>query len=192
MRKYITLILAVGLLASCDDKKKEPAPTSTAKATSSATATSSAKRAPKKDYKTGDKVEFDDATWVVVSAKDAGKELPEGEGWKKGMIGTAKTDGRFILVKVKVTNKGKAEAPKLDFSHPKIVDDQSREFGRYKNDWERFPPDSKMLEKDAIPVGMTREFPMAFEVPADAKGLKLKVMSLQAPGKNTELVALNL
>ena len=74
--------------------------------------------------KMGEAVTFDDSEWIVIEAKDAGKSLKSNSEFNEE---EKKTEGRFIQVHYKVTNKGKKEEMLLD--RPKVVDDKGREFG---------------------------------------------------------------
>jgi hypothetical protein len=118
---------------------------------------------------------FNDSTWVVVEAKDVGKVLKPTEAGEEEL----KADGRFIHVRFKVTNTGK----KVVFlgDDPELVDDKEREFTTLGDNQKAYlPKGAKTLgevDSDQIPAGITREFHALYEVPADAKGLRLKAAS---------------
>lgn len=120
--------------------------------------------------KIGETVTFDDSDWVVTEAKDAGKVLKSNSEFNEE---EKKTDGRFIQVHYKVTNKGKKEEMLLD--HPKVVDDKGREFGPIDMESFYVPAKSKSIGLDTLPPSMPREYWTVIEVPADAKGLKFEV-----------------
>jgi hypothetical protein len=115
---------------------------------------------------------FKDSTWVVVEAKDVGKVLkPTVPGEEE-----LKADGRFILVRFKVTNTGKKVV--WAGGDPDLVDDRERTFGTLVEQKPYLPRGAKTLEdEDQIPAGITREFHALYEVPLDAKGLRLKAGS---------------
>src|SRR5262249_3144649 len=118
---------------------------------------------------------FKDSTWVVVEVKDLGKVLKENEPDEP----EKKADGRFILVRYKVTNTGKQVVWLGD--DPEVVDDTKREFKTPGDNQKLYlPKGAKTMgeeESDQIPAGITREFHALYEVPTDAKGLRLKAAS---------------
>ncbi len=162
--------LAVALAGCCGGGKSKSEGTTSSTESPSPTTTSA--KAEAAAAKLGETITFDDSTWVVVSGKDAGQTLKPTSPIGKPL----KTDGKYIMVNFKVTNKTNKEERLMD--GPKVVDGQGREF---KNiDMEQFyvPKDAKTLMMEAIPSSMTREFWGVFEVPADAKQLKFQVRSL--------------
>ena len=193
----IVLITMTTLVTACESKKGGNGAAATASATakaagSASAAASAAKKAPAV-VKLGDKATFDDSEWQIVEAKDGGKELKMGAGWKGGPPPVIKTEGKYVLVTFKVKNRGKTEAPKQSDELPKIVDSEGREFKRVDDDVYRFPSGSKVIDYDAITAGMTNTFVAAYEVPEDAKDLKLKAFPLAAPsGKKFTLMALGM
>jgi len=133
--------------------------------------------------KMGETVTFDDSDWIVVDAKDLGKSV------KSNMDETdvKKTDGKFVQVHFKVTNKGKKEEMVLD--PPKVLDDKGREFGPVDMQSFYVPKDAKTLALDSLPPSMQREYYTIIEVPADAKTLKFELHGLGLFGdkKNVDL-----
>ena len=101
-----------------------------------------------------------------------------------------KTDGRFIQVHYKVTNKGKKEEMLLD--RPKIVDDKGREFGPIDMESFYVPAKAKTIGLDTLQPSMPKEYWTVIEVPADAKSLKFQVhgFGLLGDKKNVDLGAL--
>ena len=134
--------------------------------------------------KMGETVSFDDSDWVVIEAKDAGKSIKSNSEFNEE---EKKTEGRFIQVHFKVTNKGKKEEMVLD--QPKIVDDKGREFGPIDMQSFYVPAKAKTLGLDTLQPSMPKEYWTVIEVPADAKGLKFQVhgFSLLGDKKNVEL-----
>lgn len=134
--------------------------------------------------KIGDTVTFDDSDWVVTEAKDAGKTLKSNSEFNEE---EKKTDGRFIQVHYKVTNKGKKEEMLLD--RPKIVDDKGREFGPIDMESFYVPAKAKSIGLDTLPPSMPRDYWTVIEVPADAKALKFQVhgFGLLGDKKNVDL-----
>ena len=126
--------------------------------------------------KMGETVTFDDSDWIVVDAKDLGKKVTS----NLDESDTKTTDGKFIQVHFKVTNKGKKEEMVLD--PPKVVDDKSREFGPVDMQSFYVPKNAKTLSLDSLPPSMQREYYSIIEVPADAKSLKLQIQGLGIMG----------
>ncbi len=75
--------------------------------------------------KIGEEVTFGDSKWTVLGAEDKGKVLPSRNQFQKD----AKTDGKFILVRFKVTNT--TNKPERLSITPKLIDSQGREFQQY-------------------------------------------------------------
>ena len=134
--------------------------------------------------KMGETVTFDDSEWVVVEAKDAGKALKSNSEFNEE---EKKTEGRFVQVHYKVTNKGKKEEMLLD--RPKVVDDKGREFGPIDMESFYVPAKSKTIGLDTLQPSMPKDYWTVIEVPADAKGLKFQVhgFSLLGDKKNVDL-----
>ncbi len=126
--------------------------------------------------KIGETVAFDDSDWIVVDAKDLGKKVTS--NLDESDVKT--TDGKFVQVHFKVTNKGKKEEMVLD--PPKVIDDKSREFGPVDMQSFYVPKNAKTLSLDTLPPSMQREYYSIIEVPADAKSLKLQIQGLGIMG----------
>ena len=134
--------------------------------------------------KMGETVTFDDSEWIVVEAKDAGKKIKSNSEFNEE---EKSTEGRFIQVHYKVTNKGKKEEMLLD--RPKVVDDKGREFGPIDMESFYVPAKAKTIGLDTLQPSMPKEYWTVIEVPADAKSLKLEVhgFSLLGDKKNVDL-----
>ncbi|HEY1955019.1 MAG TPA: hypothetical protein VGH28_05390 [Polyangiaceae bacterium] len=134
--------------------------------------------------KMGETVTFDDSEWIVIEAKDAGKSIKSNSEFNEE---EKKTEGRFIQVHYKVTNKGKKEEMLLD--RPKIVDDKGREFGPIDMESFYVPAKAKTIGLDTLQPSMPKEYWTVIEVPADAKTLKFQVhgFSLLGDKKNVDL-----
>jgi hypothetical protein len=120
----------------------------------------------------GEALSLDDSTWVVVEAKDLGKNVRPNNDFAD----PKETSGRFVLVRYKVTNRRKHPESVLD--PPKIVDDQSRETERVPNEAMYVPREARTLGIEPLPPNVEREFATLFELPPDARGLKLQVRGL--------------
>ncbi len=134
--------------------------------------------------KLGETVTFDDSEWIVIEAKDAGKSIKSNSEFNEE---EKKSEGRFIQVHYKVTNKGKKEEMLLD--RPKIVDDKGREFGPIDMESFYVPAKAKTIGLDTLQPSMPKEYWTVIEVPADAKNLKFQVhgFSLLGDKKNVDL-----
>jgi hypothetical protein len=134
--------------------------------------------------KIGETVTFDDSDWVVTEAKDAGKSLKSNSEFNEE---EKKTEGKFVQIHYKVTNKGKKEEMLLD--PPKVVDDKGREFGHIEMESSYVPAKGKTITLDTIQPSMSKEYWTVVEVPADAKGLKFQIhgFSLLGDKKSVDL-----
>ena len=134
--------------------------------------------------KIGDTITFDDSEWVVVEAKDSGKSIKSNNEFNPE---EKKTDGRFISVHYKLTNKGKKE--EMLFNHPKIIDGQNREFGPIEMEGFYVPKSAKTVGLETLQPSLPKEFWTVIEVPADAKSLKFQVhgFSLLGDKKTVDL-----
>ena len=133
--------------------------------------------------KIGETVSFTgDSTWVVTNARDRGKKLAAGGEH-------ATTDGRFIEVDIKITNKGQKEDSILDL--PALVDATGREFKPWEKSSSFIGANARDLAMAPLPPSMPKEFVEIYEVPADATGLKFKARALAAFG-DTRFVDLGL
>jgi hypothetical protein len=143
-----------------------------AKAAASKTATAPTAAAAK----IGQVVELADSVWVVLSAKNAGSVLKSNNEFQE----PAKTDGKFIVVRFKVTNKTPKEERIVD--QPKVIDSLNREFGHHDEEAFYIPKNAKTIGLEALPSSMAKEFWSVYEVPADATGLKFVARELSAFG----------
>jgi hypothetical protein len=122
----------------------------------------------------GDRVEMDESTWVVVDAKDLGKNINA----TSELFADEKkhTSGRFIQIHYKVTNTGKKQEMLLD--PPKLVDNKSREFGAMESESEYIPDGTKTAILETLQPSMEKHFYTIVEVPADAVDLKVQLTDL--------------
>lgn len=159
-------VLALGS-GKKSDTKSEPAKTTAA----SPAASGAAATKPSDDDsvgKMGKPFMIDDAEWLVIEAKDLGKSVkPTAEYEEK----VAKTEGRFVQVKYKVTNKGKQPGHVFEV---KLTDSQDRVFGPWDKQLAYLPKDADDHFLDEVQPSMAHTYVQIFELPADAKGLKLR------------------
>ena len=127
--------------------------------------------------KIGETVKLDESQYIVVEAKDLGKDLKANDEFTEAK----KTTGRFIQVKYKITNTGKKPQGLLE--DPKIVDDKGREFGGVEMESAYVPKGGKVPLLDTLQPSMEREYYSIVEVPADATKLKLQVHDLGILGE---------
>ena len=121
--------------------------------------------------KIGEVVELKDSQWIVLKVKDRGKKM----GSRNRFAEPATTDGRFIEVRFKVTNKKSKEKRILEA--PKVRDQQGREFRNFDRQAIFIPKGKKTMTLEALPASMTREFWAIYEVAADSKGLQFQARS---------------
>ena len=136
------------------------------------------KAAPPKEARIGETVTIDDSTWVVVSATNIGGELT-------GITGNKKTAGKFVKVEFKITNTGKKDESILD--HPKVIDDQDREFRPMDDQSLYIPQPEQTLTLESLPPSIMKRFSAIYELPADAKGLRFEARELAAFGKKQKV-----
>jgi len=156
-----TVTAATLLLAGCKGK-------SSAASDSERTAPSSSAKA--RTFKVGETVNFDkDSTWTVVSAVNLGQTLPA-----KKYIKARNTTGRFVIVDLRLRNDGNAP---VSAKPPTLVDSADRTFERFgdEGDW---VGDTASMGGDLTP-GIERRFSVIYEVPSDAKGLRLRCRLIQ-------------
>jgi len=121
--------------------------------------------------KIGDTLTFDGSEWTVIEARDAGKTLKSNSEFGEE---DKKTEGRFIQVHFKVSNKGSKEEMLLD--KPKILDDKGREFSPIDMESFYVPAKAKTLAAfESLPPNVVKECWTVIDVPADAKSLKFQV-----------------
>lgn len=137
------------------------------------------------EYRVGDEVNFSDSSWVVLTAKDAGKRLKSNNPFQEA----AETDGRFILVTFSVVNKTPKEERILD--EPVLVDSKRREFRVLDEQMFYIPEGKKILILESLPPSIKREFHAVYEVASDARDLKFAARELAFAG-DRKLVRLDL
>lgn len=134
--------------------------------------------------KIGETVTFDDSEWVVLEVKDAGKTLA---GTNPTNHEVKKTDGRFLEVHYKVTNKGKTE--EMLINPPRLVDAKKDDLEHIQMESFFLPPTAKTVALDTLVPNTTRDFWTVFEVPPGATGIQCQLHALSAFGdkKNVDL-----
>jgi hypothetical protein len=100
------------------------------------------------------------------------------------------TSGAFLWVDVKIKN-GKDKAVTADSSAMAVKDDQGREFKAFTDAMSYIPQD-RWLFLEQVNPGMDRAGTVVFELPKDAKGLKLSVGDLDIFGSKQGLIDLGM
>jgi hypothetical protein len=161
-----------------------PSTVPTTAATTVATATTATMAESTFGAKLGIPVTFSDCEWIVVEARNAGKELKSNSEFNED---TKTTEGRLIQVHYKVTNNTSKEEMILD--RPKIVDQKGREFGPIDMESFYVPKKSKTIGLDTLQPSIAKEYWTVIEVPADAHELAFRVhgFSLVGPTRDVPL-----
>jgi hypothetical protein len=129
----------------------------------------------------GTPLTVEEAEWLVLDVEDKGKTMkPSSEFGEE-----AKTDGRFIQVHFKIKNTGNKPGTLIEL--PKLTDSSNREFNPYDKQYSYLPKGAQQAILDTIQPSMQREYYEIFEVPADAKNLKLKIASFGLFAKNAHI-----
>jgi hypothetical protein len=134
-------------------------------------------RAP--DPKLGEVVTFDDSQWTVVKATVLGNTL-------QGIAEVKKSTGKFVKVEFTVTNKSKETESILD--HPKLFDDQDREYAPIEAQSLFMDEREKSLTLESLSPDMMQRFFAIYEIPVDSKGLRFEARALAAFGKRRKVV----
>lgn len=133
---------------------------------------------PEARAKVGEVVTFEDSQWEVVGASTIGKQI-------QSFGGDRKTGGKFLRVEFKVTNTSKQDETILD--HPKVFDDQSREFKVLDDQALYVHHPEQTLTLESLPPSMMKRFTALYELPADAKGLVFEARALSAFGERRKV-----
>jgi hypothetical protein len=137
------------------------------------------KSKPANDPKLGDKVNFDDSQWQVVKADIVGNNI-------QGFTGNKKTSGKFLKVEFTVMNTSKQDESIL--AHPKVYDDQGREFGPLDDQSLYMSENETSMTLESLPPSIMKRFWAIYELPAGAKGLRFEARALAAFGDTRKVV----
>ena len=159
------------------------APTATATATATATVTAMSTESATAS-RLGATITFPDCEWIVMEARDAGKILKSNSEYNEE---SKTTEGRFIQVHYKVTNKTSKEEMILD--RPKIVDQKGREFGPVDMETFYVPKKAKSIGLDTLQPSIAKEYWTVIEVAADSRDLAFRVhgFTLIGPSRDVAL-----
>ena len=164
------------------------APTATATVastvTTTATATATETEPTPSVSRLGATISFADSEWIVMEARDVGKEMKSNSEF---VDETKTTQGRFIQVHYKVTNTTKKEEMLLD--RPKIVDGRGREFGPVDMESFYVPRRAKTIGLDTLQPSIAKEYWTVIEVATGANDLAFRVhgFSLTGPTRDVPL-----
>lgn len=135
-----------------------------------------------KTVKVGEEIIVGDVKWKVLKA------------WIPTQLtnysGPVKTSGKFLVINVVVENLGKDLKSVTDL---KVIDDQNREFISYSGSFglNNLGADALYLLSNLNP-NVPYTFADVYEIPADAKGLTLRVGDLEILGSDEGIVDLGL
>ncbi|MEZ4225107.1 MAG: DUF4352 domain-containing protein [Polyangiaceae bacterium] len=128
--------------------------------------------------KLGEVITFDDSQWTVVKAEVLGNTL-------QGIGDLKKTAGKFVKVEFTVTNKSKQS--ETIFDHPKVIDEQNREYMPIEGQSLYLGDRDKSLTLESLSPDMMQRFVAIYEIPADSNGLRFEARALSAFGKRKKV-----
>ena len=137
------------------------------------------------NFKMNQEVSFKDSTWIVLEARDFGQKL---HGHL--MTGDKETEGKFIYVRYKVTNKTRSEDQILIV--PKLKDSKQRKFDELIESDFYLPEGEKGLTMEALPAGVPKVFSAIYEVAKEANGLCFLARSFDPILKDEIPIALSI
>lgn len=141
------------------------------------------------NFKVGDDVKVASVRWKVLSVKDRGQTLKASDSKYKTIAKSKTTEGKFIQVSVEVENLGKEMK---SVSNLNIVDDQNRKYIQSTDTSEWIPEGEELMIISNLNPNVKGKFTDIYEVPADAKGLKLEVGDLELFGNKSALITLGI
>lgn len=187
----VVVLIVISAIASAGGDKDKGSTATTAADAEPVASTEASKtettEKPKGDPTVGLKTEIKvgNVGWTALAIKTTDKLHVDNQ-----FIEDKTTSGKFLWVDLKIKNLGK-EPITADSSAMAVKDDQDREFKAYTEAFS-YIPDNKQLFLKAINPGMDVQGTVIFEVPADAKGLKLSVGDLKVFGNDQGLIDLGM
>lgn len=130
----------------------------------------------------GQDVIVGDVRWKILEAKELGQELKSDNQF----IEAKTTTGKFILVRLEVENR-KTEA--ATYAGINAIDDKNRTFEVY-NEKFGFVDEKEACIFEQLNPNLTKVCSEIFELPADAKGIKVGVGDLELFGGDEALIVL--
>lgn len=140
-------------------------------------------------FKLNESVFVGDVAWEVLSAENIGSTLKGSRSRYPFFQKDLSTVGYFIKVRFVVANTGDEL---LSVTVPGLIDSRDREFASSPDATYWVPEGEDILLLDNINPGLGRIYTAIYEVPADAKGLKLRVGDLEFWGSDEEVIDLGL
>jgi len=138
-------------------------------------------------YGVGDDVKVGDVRWKLLSAKDRGSVLKASESRYPSIADAKKTPGKFIQIEIELENLSN---DLLTVIEPELIDDRGREFTAATDVSEWIPEDRELYILDNLNPNIPTRFIIIYEVPSDAKGLKVKVGDLDIFASGEALIEL--
>lgn len=142
-----------------------------------------------KTYQVNENAKVGDIRWKVIEVKDRGNELSSADSQFPSITQPKKTSGKFVQIKVEVENQSK-ELRSVGTLN--IVDDQGRSFIASTDTSEWVPSEESLFILSNLNPNLPYKFTAIYEIPADAKGLKLKVGDLKLFGPEEAEINLGL
>ena len=181
----ILVLFVIGIISSAGGSSSKSTTDGGSKPTSSDTSTKPASEKQvdtAKTVKLNEDLQIGDVKWKVIKSRTADQ--------LNDYSGAVKPAGKFLVVNVIVENMGKDMKTVTGL---KVVDDKDREFTSYSKSFglQNLGAESLYVLSNINPnVPLT--FADVYEIPADAKGLKLKVGDLSLLGSDAGLIDLGL
>lgn len=166
----IVLIIVIILMGSGGEKKKT---------------------APKETptYSINQDVRVADIRWKLIEVKDYGNTLKSSKSKYPDWYKDKTSLGKFIMITMEVENLG---TEMKSVSNLKIIDDKGREFISASDVSAWIPEEKELFLLSNLNPNMPQEFTDIYEVPTDAKGLKIKVGDLSFWGTKEALIDLGI
>ncbi|MCQ9281968.1 DUF4352 domain-containing protein [Priestia aryabhattai] len=155
----IAIIVIISIVASGGDDSSDK---------TSGSNSSNKKQESKKEYTVGQDVQIGNLAYNVVSTEEK-TEL-------SSVLGNKKTDGKYIVVDLKVTNHEK-KARMMDSSMLRIVTEDGTEYNPDAELDSYVNEDGLGFFLQEINPNMSKEGKAVFEIPADVKEYQLQVSS---------------
>lgn len=173
----ILVLFVIGIISSAGGSSSKPTSTDT-----STKPTTGKQADTATTVKLNEDLQVGDVKWKVIKARTADQ--------LNDYSGAVKPAGKFLIVNVIVENMGKDMKTVTGL---KVVDDKDREFTSYSKSFglQNLGAESLYVLSNINPnVPLT--FADVYEIPADAKGLKLKVGDLSILGSGDGFIDLGL
>jgi hypothetical protein len=111
------------------------------------------------------------STWTLMGAIDRGSTMRATEG-----SSVAKSSGCFVEIQFRAKNNGKTEPPSAKAMF--LLDGEGRRFNEYRDEGDYLPAGADIIKVERLQPESERVFVALFELPADAKDLRLRVREI--------------